>query len=196
MLGFHNASLIARRKARRREGEAPPEPGLPGWPRLTTSPPNLFNGLRTRRSIRKNDSKGVTSQASATREAPAQAELRPTCAGYSRANLLPILTLLGFSLALARPTAERAERRVASHVIESKRLKRSAQTSADHPGASIVQRSLQPKVRLPDETWIRGESVSSRLPVNGENRSHGLSSPTPSLFSQRLPFVSISPLQQ
>jgi hypothetical protein len=23
-------------------GEAPPEPGLPGWPRLTTSPPKLL----------------------------------------------------------------------------------------------------------------------------------------------------------
>jgi hypothetical protein len=37
------------------------------------------------------------SQASATREAPAQAELRPTCAGPSRVNLPLILTPMGFT---------------------------------------------------------------------------------------------------
>jgi hypothetical protein len=40
------------------------------------------------------DLNGVTSQASATWEAPAQAELRPTCAGTPRVNLPIILALM------------------------------------------------------------------------------------------------------
>src|SRR5580693_8140295 len=40
---------------------------------------------------RTTDLKGVTSQTSATREAPAQAELRPTCAGTPRGNLAQYL---------------------------------------------------------------------------------------------------------
>jgi hypothetical protein len=40
---------------------------------------------------RTTDLRGMTSQASATREAPAQAELRPTCAGTPRVNLPIIL---------------------------------------------------------------------------------------------------------
>jgi hypothetical protein len=43
----------------------------------------------------------VTSRASATREAPAQAELRPTCAGAPRVNLPLILALMVIAIVAA-----------------------------------------------------------------------------------------------
>jgi hypothetical protein len=42
--------------------------------------------------------KGVTPQASTTREAPPQAELRPTCAGLPCVNLPIILAPMGWTL--------------------------------------------------------------------------------------------------
>ena len=53
-------------------------------------------------ALRTTDLKGVTSQASATREAPAQAELRPTCAGAPASTSDYRNATLGYTLMTLR----------------------------------------------------------------------------------------------
>jgi hypothetical protein len=84
---------------------------------------------------RTTDLKGVTSQASATREAPAQAELRPTCAGPSRLN--PPLALMGFNPGLNRPAPSASEQNAVSVDL----------TLLDLEGVADVQTSGVPEGR-------------------------------------------------